>query len=479
MIWWIRRDLRLGDNPALVAAAAAGAVLPTFVLDDRLWGPAGAPRQAWLIGALDALEEQIGRPLTVGHGDPAEVLGKLAQVTEASKVVVTADFGPYGRERDERVRRRLGELGVAWEAVGTPYAVAPGTVSNGTGAPYRVFTPFSRAWQAHGWERPWPAPARMEWVDVAADDLARAGVSVGRRTRWVFGARDSSDGVSPLGVEVGRAAAPLVDRLPVPGELAALQRWRDFAADGLRRYAERRNSPALDGTSQLSVYLRWGCIHPRTLLADLPAGERGADVFRSEVCWREFYADVLWHHPTSARQSLQPVMARMQVDSGTIADQRFEAWCQGRTGYPIVDAGMRQLLATGWMHNRVRMITASFLVKDLHVDWTRGARHFMAHLVDGDLASNSHGWQWVAGTGTDAAPYFRVFNPVTQGRKFDPDGSYIRRWVPELAALGDQDIHAPWEMPQRPLGLGDYPDPIVDHAAERDEALARYAAVRA
>ncbi len=449
VIWWLRRDLRLADNPALVAAAASGAVLPTFVFDDRLWGPAGGPRQAWLLGALAALEDQIGRPLTVCHGDPAEVLVELARVTEASKVVVTADFGPYGRERDERVRRRLGDIGVALDAVGTPYAVAPGRVLNGTGAPYRVFTPFSRAWQAHGWERPWSIPSHLEWADGP-----------------------SSDGVRPA---VPEGAA----HLPVPGEVAARQRWHAFVADGVSRYAERRNSPALDGTSQLSVYVRWGCIHPRTLLADLPAGERGADVFRSEVCWREFYADVLWHHPASARHSLQPVMARMQVDTGTTADQRFEAWCRGRTGYPIVDAGMRQLLATGWMHNRVRMITASFLVKDLHVDWTRGARHFMAHLVDGDLASNSHGWQWVAGTGTDAAPYFRVFNPVTQGRKFDPDGNYIRRWVPELVALGDEDIHAPWEMSQRPLGLGDYPDPIVDHAVERDEALARYAAVRA
>ena len=222
------------------------------------------------------------------------------------------------------------------------------------------------------------------------------------------------------------------------------------------------------------MYLKYGLLHPRQALA--PVGRSGdAERFRIELAWREFYADVLWHQPESARVSLQPAMRTMRSDNGAVADRRFEEWAAGRTGYPIVDAGMRQLLAEGWMHNRLRMITASFLVKDLHVSWQRGARHFLRHLVDGDLASNNHGWQWVAGTGTDPAPFFRIFNPVTQSRTWDPDGAYIRRYVPELTGLGARDVHEPWKLPTGPPP--GYPAPIVDHSAEREEALRRYAEV--
>jgi deoxyribodipyrimidine photo-lyase len=232
-----------------------------------------------------------------------------------------------------------------------------------------------------------------------------------------------------------------------------------------------RNLPGVAGTSRLSAALRWGVLHPRQLLGEL-LPERPHEVFRSELAWREFYADVLFRRPESAWRSLQPRMDAMPVDGDDRARARFAAWRHGRTGYPIVDAGMRELLATGWMHNRVRMITASFLVKDLHLPWQWGARHFLRHLVDGDLASNQHGWQWTAGTGTDAAPYFRIFNPTTQSERFDPQGDYLRRWLPELSDLDDRAIHAPGA--RRPA---DYPAPIVDHAVERDEALARYRAV--
>jgi deoxyribodipyrimidine photo-lyase len=447
VIWWIRRDLRLADNPALSAAAEAGRVLPVFVFDDRLWTPSGDNRRAWLLGSLAALDDTVGHPVTTRHGDPATELAALVRDTGATTVFAATDFGPYGRRRDDAVAKALGDVGVDLELVGSPYAVDPGTVVNGSGSPHKVFTPFSRAWREHGWDRPVGRPGQIRW---------ETGVAQGRRP-----------------------AAPRVEAdLPAPGEAAAMERWQRFTEEHLDGYDGARDAPAADATSHLSVDLKWGVVHPRTLLAELPARGKGAETFRTELCWREFYADVLWHHPDSARQSLQPGMAGIKVDGGKRADERFAAWAEGRTGYPVVDAGMRQLLATGWMHNRVRMITASFLVKDLHLDWTRGARHFMAHLVDGDLASNNHGWQWVAGTGTDAAPYFRIFNPVIQGRKFDPDGAYIRRWVPELDPYSDKDVHAPWEAKDVPLGAGEYPAPVVDHKAEREEALARYAATR-
>ena len=233
--------------------------------------------------------------------------------------------------------------------------------------------------------------------------------------------------------------------------------------------------PAPTPPPALSPDLKWGSIHPRQILARL-GRSRAEQTFATELCWRDFYADVLFHRPESARHSMDDAVGAMPWDRGTDADELFETWAAGRTGFPIVDAGMRQLLAEGWMHNRVRMITASFLVKDLHLDWQRGARWFMQHLVDGDLASNQHGWQWTAGTGTDAAPFFRIFNPTTQGERFDPDGTYVRRWVPELADVPAKWIHRPADAPDGPPS--GYPPPIVDHAEERAESLRRYEASR-
>jgi deoxyribodipyrimidine photo-lyase len=447
VVWWIRRDLRLRDNPALSAAADAGKVVALFVLDDALWNPSGDARRAFLVGALEALDRQIGGHLVVRRGTPAEEVARLAGDVEATAVYAAADFGPYGRQRDDDVESALSGAGVDLHWTGSPYAVEPGTILKGDDTPFKVFTPFSRAWAKHGWDEPVDKPARVSWVhDVAGVPLP---------------------------------AAPAVDAdLPAPGEDAALERWADFRDGDLDDYATERDVPAADRTSRMSAYLRWGCVHPRTLLAELDPRKKGHATYRSELAWREFYADVLWHRPDSARHSLQAGMAAMKVDGGRQADERFAAWAAGRTGYPIVDAGMRQLLAEGWMHNRLRMITASFLVKDLHLDWTRGARWFMQHLVDGDLASNNHGWQWVAGTGTDAAPYFRIFNPTTQGERFDPQGDYVRRWVPELGAIAGKAVHDPWASGSLPLDAGDYPEPIVDHKAEREEALGRYQATR-
>jgi deoxyribodipyrimidine photo-lyase len=276
--------------------------------------------------------------------------------------------------------------------------------------------------------------------------------------------------------------APATDvRLPRAGERAARERWRAFVRDDLAGYDVDRDRPDLDVTSWMSVHLKYGEIHPRTVLADLAEAGRGARgalatsvaTYRSEIAWREFHADVLWHSPTATRRSLREVVPADAWATGPEADDAFAAWREGRTGYPVVDAGMRQLLGTGWMHNRVRMIVASFLVKDLHVEWQRGADHFMAWLVDGDVPQNQLNWQWVAGTGRDAAPYFRVFNPVTQGQKFDPSGDYVRRWVPELRDVPGAAVHEPWTLPGGPPD--GYPERMVDHKHEREVALRDHA----
>jgi deoxyribodipyrimidine photo-lyase len=441
-VLWFRRDLRLGDNPALVAAAATGPVLPAFVVDPALVGPAGAHRLGFLAGCVDELRDATGGALVVRVGDPVDVLPALAAEVGATEVHAAADFGPYGARRDAAVLDALGRAGVELVRTGSAYAVDPGTLRTKEGGGFRVFSPYHRAWTAHGWARPVAVP-EVAWLAGPASDAP--------------------------GLDAGRAP----DAFP-PGEAAAAERLERFL-DDVGAYATERNRPDHDRSSRLSPYLRFGCIHPRQVLDRLGSG-RGESSFRSELCWREFYADVLHHRPESAREALQPRMAKLRSDHGAEADRRFRAWAEGRTGYPLVDAGARHLLAEGWMPNRVRMLVASFLVKDLHLPWQWGARHFMAHLVDGDLASNSHGWQWTAGTGTDPAPYHRIFNPSLQAAKFDPDGDYVRRWVPELAGLRPPQVHEPWRVDGGPPG--GYPLPIVDHAEERLEALARLEAVR-
>jgi deoxyribodipyrimidine photo-lyase len=396
--------------------------VPVFVLDPALLRPAGANRVAFLLGALADLRERTGGTLRVVRGDPVEVIPRLAEGMDA--VHVSSDHGPYGRARDAAVAERVDLV-----ATGSPYGVTPGRLVKADGSPYRVFTPFHKAWVSHGIRRPAEQPAEIPWYD---------------------------GGLPTEELPAPRATA----HLPEPTEAAALARWEEFDAD---RYDATRNSA--DGTSRLSPYLRWGLLHPRTLHAALGRSE-GAQAFGRELVWRDFYADVLWHQPQSAREDLNRLALAYEEPGAS-----FDAWREGRTGFPYVDAAMRQLLAEGWVPNRARMVVASFLTKDLHLHWWHGARHFMEHLVDGDLASNQHGWQWVAGTGTDAAPYHRVFNPVLQGKAHDPDGSYVRRWVPELRSVPDRAIHEPWTLEQPPDG---YPPPVVDHARERVEALERY-----
>ncbi len=448
-ILWLRRDLRRRDHPALLAAREAagdGDLVVAFVVDPRLWGGAGPVRRAWLAANLRALDEDLGGDLTLLHGDPLSVVPELAHRVEASSVHVTRETTPAGMRRDDVVRARLEHSDVRWVETGTPYAVGPGLVVNGSGDPYKVFTPFAKAWRSHGWPEPAATP----------------------RTLPIRHARNDAEATRALDAALTAADLP---ELPTAGEEAALRRWRWFRDGHVADYDEDRDRPDLDVTSRMSPYLKLGVVHPRTLLADV-AGDRGkgAGSYVDELAWREFYADVLHHNPESAWHDLRPALTGMRYDDPQDA---VTAWKEGRTGYPVVDAGMRQLLAEGWMHNRVRMITASFLTKDLHVWWPVGARHFLDHLVDGDIASNNHGWQWVAGTGTDASPYFRVFNPVTQGERFDPSGDYVRRWVPELRHLPGKQAHQPW-------GHDDgyahgYPERIVDHAEERHEALDRYA----
>jgi deoxyribodipyrimidine photo-lyase len=447
---WFRRDLRVRDQPTFLAAADASARgLALFVLDPALLRPSGAARRTVLYRCLGALDESLGGRLLVVRGEPADVVPRVAAAVDAPAVHVAADFGPYGRTRDEAVEKALTDHGLALVRTGSPYAVAPGRVTKPDGTPYRVFSPYRRAWERHGWRAPADTDARtVAWIDPSEKD--------GGPRRVLIPDDDRVPG-----------------DLPPAGENVALARWREFLADGVGAYQRSRNRPDQPGTSRMSVHLKYGTVHPRTLLADL-AGRPGdgAATLRTELAWREFYADVLWHRPDTARENADRRFDALPWDSSPAAEEHFTAWAEGRTGFPIVDAGMRQLRELAWMHNRVRMIVASFLVKDLHLPWQRGARHFMRYLADGDLASNQHGWQWVAGTGTDAAPFVRVFNPVMQGEKFDPHGDYVRRFVPELREVRGGTVHRPWELPDGPPN--GYPRPIVDHAEERRAALARF-----
>ena len=369
---------------------------------------------------------------------------------DATAVHISADFSPFGTRRDRAVEAALQSAGVSLVATGSPYLVSPGRVTKDDGTPYKVFTPFFARWREVGWR----SPARSDAAAVTWTDPATVGGLPGR-----------ADAPDPVASDPAAAL-----ELPA-GEAAAHARWAEFLASGMANYADDRNRPDRPGISRMSAHLKFGTIHPRTMAADLNLTDTGRAAYLRELAFRDFYAAVLHEWPGSAWHNWNPNFDAIEVDTDGAARAAFEAWKQGRTGYPIVDAGMRQLRETGFMHNRVRMIVASFLVKDLHLPWQWGARWFLDQLVDGDVASNQHGWQWCAGTGTDAAPYFRVFNPTAQGEKFDPDGDYVRRWVPELAGPDTPaaDVHR--LKRGRPA---DYPEPIVNHAAERAEALRRY-----
>jgi deoxyribodipyrimidine photo-lyase len=441
-IIWFRRDLRIGDHPALLEAIKnSDEIVPLFILDKSQIAEAGAKLLAYMGQSLRALDESLGNKLHIIEGDQVEILKDLIARYNVKEVHISDEYERYGAARDARVEA----AGIPLIRTGSPYAVKPGRVVKPSDAtPYRVYTPFYRAWRTHGYRGPVPAPKDIKAPTPPAEY------------------RNFPDFPFPDGVHVIEA-----------GEAAALRRFKEFKKKGLDSYDENRNFASIDGTSKMSTYLKFGEIHPRTLLDGLDE-TKAQDTFRKEIAWREFYADVLFNNPDTDTEYYAPRFKEMRYDK---PGKQFKAWCEGKTGYPFVDAAMRQLLVEGWMHNRTRMVVASFLVKDLHLEWQLGERFFAEHLVDYDVASNAHGWQWTAGTGTDASPYYRVFNPIEQGRRFDENGDYIRRYVPELAHLSAAEIHEPW------LFLDGYShgyvERVVDHAVERIESLERLKEIKA
>ena len=458
-ICWFRRDLRVADQPALIGSDGSP-TLSVFVVDRRPLASAGPRRRALLARHLRALDDELrslGGELVVLEGDPVEVIPQLARDVGSRTVRWNADVSGYAQRRDSAVAAALEGSGVGSEVHWGTLVHAPGTVvARSTGRVQRVFTPFSRAWSS---------TERAPWPDGPPRPVRIGSVRGGDPTRLL--------GVDP--------DDPKMVGIP-GGEIAAEDRLRTWVqhVDG---YPDRRDIPADDeGTSHLSSDLRFGTLSPRHVVDVVGTGTEGRAAFVRQLAWRDWYAHLLAEQPELAHSAMKPAMDRVVWRDDP---EGLEAWCAGRTGYPIVDAGMRQLARTGWMHNRVRMITASFLVKDLLVDWRLGEAHFRRELLDAEVSQNAGNWQWVAGTGPDAAPYFRIFNPIAQGRRFDPDGEYVRRWVPELAGIDGRRVHAPWEL--GPLDLAaagvtlgeDYPWPIVDHAAARERTLAAYAAAAA
>jgi len=459
-IVWFRNDLRLSDNPALTEAVRSGqTVIPVFVLDDETEGlrPIGGASRWWLHHSLQSLDtslRELGSRLTLRRGPAERVLPELAAECGAEAIFWNRVYDEGARNRDARLKKSLNERGLRAESFKANLLFEPWEIKNQSGTPFKVFTPFWRACRAHASPGdPLPAPkalpAPKTWPASDALDDWRL---LPTKPDWAGGLRTAWK----------------------PGEKGAKDRLSHFLDDALEDYRDARDLPAVEGTSRLSPHLAFGEISPRQVWrAATSRGESAAvEKFLSEMGWREFAYSLLFHNGDLAQRNFRP-----EFDAFPWADspEMLEAWQRGRTGYPIVDAGMRELWTTGWMHNRVRMIAASFLTKDLLIDWRRGERWFWDTLVDADLANNATGWQWVAGCGADAAPYFRVFNPVLQGEKFDPEGDYVRRWVPELAHLPNDTIHRPWAA-----AVPDdvYPARIVEHGAARDRALAAFQSIK-
>ena len=454
---WLTRDLRVHDHPALRAALdRGGEMVPVFCFDERLLAGrhASGPRTQFMLECLADLDERLGGMLVVRRGRPERELPALAHELGARELHFSADSGPFARRRIELVTSALLDAGVTSHGHPGLHAVDDlDELRTRQGKPYVVFSPFHRT-----------------WLEAPRREL------IGRPREF---------GSLPSGLRKGRlptlAELGLEQEVKDPargGETAARARLARFLAQDVQDYEDEHDALAGDRTSRLSAYLHFGCVSPREIEERLPAGS-GPAAFRRQLAWRDFYHHVLLHHPSNARSEFQDRYR------GTItwsrSERRFEAWCAGRTGYPLVDAGMRQLRREGWMHNRARLVVGSFLTKDLGIDWRRGERWFMRWLIDGDEANNNGNWQWIASVGVDPQPFFRrIYNPARHMERFDPDGSYVRRYVPELCPVPDEYLREPWTMPeevQRACGCAigeDYPEPIVDHLEARREAFERY-----
>lgn len=471
VIHWFRRDLRLTDNTALRAALKTRQpVIALFIFDPVFERSAyfSANRMAWLIENLKMLDSMLrdyGTRLVIRRGDSVRVLHQFMLETRADAVYANADYTPFSTRRDTQAARALGR---------TPLHLfddlllhAPGTVMTGSLKPYSVYTPFRKRWL----ELPKPA--------------VQTGHIDGRRFHDLIGI-DAPE--IPMLADFGTRER-VID-LPPAGELVAQRRLNEFTRSAIFQYRDRRNrltpdpftDPAPLGTSYLSPYLRVGVLSPRQAYGAAVSAKNAAgddenarlsvDTWIAELAWREFYLHVMFHFPHVRHSNFNPLFD--QVEYRTAPDE-LQRWQEGMTGYPVIDAAMRQLNAVGWMHNRARMIVGSFLTKSLLIDYHAGERYFMRHLLDGDPAANIGGWQWIAGGGTDAQPYYRIFNPVLQSQRYDPDGDYIRYWIPELRDLSAKAIHAPWELPNPPSG---YPPPIVDHKFARERALSAFQRIK-
>jgi len=461
-VHWFRNDLRLIDNRALAALQdRVSEWLPVFVLDPRLFTRTGIPRERFLVDCLHRLGRDLakrGVPFLVRTGKPEAVLPRLLAETGASVLSYNEDTTPFARRRDAAVGRAIDASGVEVVSRVDHVVFGAGEVRTRSGGLYRVYSPYRKAWWAR-WREVEPMP-------VTGTRLAPP----------IPGFESHTEGAESLSLP--EQESPL--DLPTGGESAARRRLDSFLETRVARYHEDRDRPDRDGTSRLSPYLRLGAISARTCIAraleagrEDPASREGASKWLDEIIWREFYSAILEEHPEVLHRNFRRDFDALVWEED---EEGLEAWCQGRTGYPIVDAGMRQLRSTGWMHNRVRMIVASFLTKDLLLHWRHGERYFFERLVDGDPASNNGGWQWAASTGTDPQPYFRIFNPVSQGQRWDPKGAYVRSWVPELGDVADRFVHEPWK--DGGLLASGYPPPIVDHRERRLLALERFKKAR-